>query len=198
MIEILTVCTGNVCRSPLAATLLATRLADLDVRVTSAGTYGLQGEQMTDDTKRLAAQLAVDPAQVDAHRAAYLTEAHLVAPDLILAMSREHRRRIVELNPARLRSTLTVREFARLAAEVSDEEIVESAAGGGGDDSRRLKAALNVVISMRGMTPPPTDPTDDDIVDPYRRSWETYELTGSQLAPAAEQVARVVRLAITR
>lgn len=198
MIEILTVCTGNVCRSPLAATLLATRLADLDVRVTSAGTYGLQGEPMTGDTKRLAAQLAVDPGQVDAHRATYLTEAHLVAPDLILAMSREHRRRIVELSPARLRSTLTVREFARLAAEVSDVEVVESAAGGGDDDSRRLKAALNAVIGMRGMTPPPTDPTDDDIVDPYRRSWETYELSGSQLAPAVEQVARVVRLAITR
>src|SRR5690606_17245040 len=35
---ILTVCTGNICRSPLAETVLATRLADLDVRVHSAGT----------------------------------------------------------------------------------------------------------------------------------------------------------------
>lgn len=198
MIEILTVCTGNVCRSPLAETLLATRLADLDVRVSSAGTYGLQGESMTDDTKRLAAQLDADPALVDAHRASYLTEAHLASPDLILAMSREHRRRIVELSPARLRSTLTVREFARLAAEVADAEIVDSATSAGDDDARRLRAAITTVVGMRGMTPPPADPIDDDVIDPYRRSWETYELTGAQLAPAVDQVVRVVRLALTR
>lgn len=198
MTQILTVCTGNVCRSPLAATLLATRLADLGVEVTSAGTYGLQGESMTEDTKKLAAQLDVRPDLVEAHRATYLTEAHLSSPDLILAMSREHRRRIVELSPARLRSTLTVREFARLAVGVTDAEIVEGADAGGDDDSRRLRAAIAVVIGMRGMTPPPADLVDDDVVDPYRRSWETYELTGSQLAPAVEQVVRVVRLALTR
>ncbi len=197
MIEILTVCTGNVCRSPLAATMLATRLADLDVRVTSAGTYGLQGEPMTDDTKRLASELGVDVDLVGAHRATYLTEAQLVAPDLILAMSREHRRRIVELNPARLRSTLTVREFARLAAEVPDADIVQAAAAAG-DDSARLRAAITSILGMRGMTPPPADPSADDIIDPYRRSWDTYQLMGSQLAPPIEQIVRVVRLALTR
>lgn len=198
MIEILTVCTGNVCRSPLAATMLATRLADLDVRVTSAGTYGLQGEPMTDETKRLAAELHVDADLVSSHRAAYLTEAHLVTPDLILAMSREHRRRIVELSPGRLRSTLTVREFARLAAEVSDAEIAEAATTAGDEDSARLRAALTTILGMRGITPPPADPNDDDVVDPYRRSWETYQRTGSQLAPGVEQVVRVVRVALTR
>ncbi len=197
MIEILTVCTGNVCRSPLAAALLATRLADFDLRVSSAGTYGLQGEPMTEDTKRLAAELKVDPLRVDAHRASYLTEAHLNTPHLILAMSREHRRRIVELNPSRLRSTLTLREFARLAVDLPDAEIVTAASEAGGENPRRLKAAMDAVIGMRGMTPPPADPAEDDIVDPYRRSWETYQLTGSQLAPAVEQVVRVVRLALT-
>lgn len=198
MIEILTVCTGNVCRSPLAATMLATRLADLDVRVTSAGTYGLQDQPMTDDTKRLGSELRVDADLLNAHRASYLTEAHLVAPDLILAMSREHRRRIVELSPGRLRSTLTVREFARLAAEVSDAEIRDTATGAGDDDPARLRAVLTTILGKRGMTAPPADPNDDDVIDPYRRSWETYQRTGSQLAPALEQVVRVLRLALTR
>lgn len=198
MIEILTVCTGNVCRSPLAATLLATGLADLDVRVHSAGTYGLQGEPMTDETKRLATALAVNPRLIDAHRATYLTEAHLATPDLVLAMSREHRRRVVELNPARLRSTFTLREFARLASDVSDSTIRASASSGADDDSQRLRAALDAVTGMRGLSLPPSDPSDDDIVDPYRRSWATYELAGSQLAPSVEQVVRVVRLALTR
>ena len=47
MIEVLTVCTGNVCRSPLAEALLRERLAPLDIRVRSAGTRALIGSAMT-------------------------------------------------------------------------------------------------------------------------------------------------------
>ena len=46
------------------------------------------------------------------------------------------------------------------------------------------------------MSMPPADPADDDVIDPYRRSWKTYELSGSQLAPAIDQVVRVIRLAV--
>src|SRR5690606_12746543 len=44
--NILTVCTGNICRSPLAEAVLASRLADLDLRVHSAGTQALVGHGM--------------------------------------------------------------------------------------------------------------------------------------------------------
>lgn len=38
--RITTVCLGNICRSPIAAAILATELADLDVEVDSLGTGG--------------------------------------------------------------------------------------------------------------------------------------------------------------
>ena len=41
------------------------------------------------------------------------------------------------------------------------------------------------------------DTTEDDVVDPYRRSWETYQRSAAQLVPAIDEVARVVRLAVT-
>lgn len=197
MFEILTVCTGNICRSPLAEVLLRTRLEPLGARVHSAGTQGLASAPMTAEALRLAADLGADEAFAAAHRSRYLTESYLQSPDLILAMSREHRRRVVEYAPSRLRSTFTVREFARLAADTPDDVIVAAADAAGTDVSPRVRAAVAAVAGMRGMSAPPADPADDDVIDPYRRSWNTYQLSASQLAPAIDEVVRVTTLAVT-
>lgn len=195
--EILTVCTGNICRSPLAQTLLQSRLADLHPIITSAGTQGLDAAPMTDEARRLASELGVADELSAAHRSRYLTELDLASPDIILAMSREHRRRVVELAPHRLRSTFTAREFARLANDTSDADIVQAADAAGTAPSARLRAAVATVAGMRGASAPPADPAEDDVVDPYRRSWETYQRSAAQLVPAIDEVARVVRLAVT-
>ncbi|MCR2784965.1 MULTISPECIES: low molecular weight phosphatase family protein [unclassified Microbacterium] len=197
MFEILTVCTGNICRSPLAALMLRTRLADLDgVVVHSAGTHGLADAAMTDEAVELALARGALRDHAAAHRARFLTEQHLASPDLILAMAREHRRAIAELAPARLRSTFTVREFARLAVTLTDEELTDAAdAASMTDAAARLRAATALIARQRGLLPPLPDPADDDVVDPFRRSWKTYELSASQLDPAIDAVERVARLA---
>lgn len=195
MFEIMTVCTGNICRSPLAEQLLRTRLADLPGRVTSAGTYGLDTAPMTSQAQQLAWQYGVPAEMADAHRSRRLTPAQLATPDLILAMAREHRRGVVELAPTRLRAAFTVREFARLAVDTTDAEI-QAAVAGHADASARLRAAVAVVASHRGMTLPPESPGDDDVVDPYKQSAAVYEQSGHQLVPAIDQVVRVVRLAV--
>ncbi|MEH3088922.1 MAG: low molecular weight phosphatase family protein [Microbacterium arborescens] len=196
MFEIMTVCTGNVCRSPLAEQLLRTRLADLPGTVTSGGTYDMGGAPMPDDAQRLAVENGVSAEMASAHRSQTISPARLASPDLILAMAREHRRGIVELAPSRLRAAFTVREFARLAADASDDEIRAAADAAGDDASARLRAAVAAVASHRGMALPPESPDDDDVIDPYRRSWNTYQLSGSQLVPAIDEVVRVVRLAV--
>ena len=194
--EILTVCTGNICRSPLAELLLRTRLGDAPVRVRSAGTQGLGAAAMTLESQHLAVELGVRSTWAAAHRSAYLTERDLTAPDLILAMSREHRRRIVELSPARLRSAFTAREFARLAADATDDEILRAADAAGIDRPARVRASVAVVAAHRGIAPPPTDPVEDDVIDPYQRSWDAYRRSADELTPAIDQVVRVVRLAV--
>lgn len=193
----MTVCTGNICRSPLAELLLATRLADLDPSVYSAGVRGLNQAPMTPEAIDLALDLGVAEEAADAHRSRYLTEGMLVAPDLILAMTRDHRRAIAELAPSRLRSTFTAREFARLAAAVSDEEIIAAAdsAGPEATTGARVRSALAAIAAHRGLVPPPADAADDDVIDPYRRDWDTYQLSAQQLVPGIEAVERVVRLA---
>lgn len=193
--EILTVCTGNICRSPLAELLLRTRLADVPVYVHSVGTHGFDAVEMTAEAQSLAVEFGVRSTWAQEHRSRYLTERHLVTPDLVLAMSRDHRRRIVELAPTRLRSTFTIREFARLAADASDTEIAQAADAAGSDTSARVRAATAAVAGHRGLIPP-VSPETDNVIDPFRRPWSTYRRFAAELTPAVDQVVRVLRIAI--
>lgn len=194
MFEILTVCTGNVCRSPLAEVLLRAALAGLPGRVHSAGTYDMGGAPMTSEAQRLALLHGAAGDEAASHRSQSLYDQDLHSPDLILVMTRGHRRELLDLVPARLRSVFTIREFARLAAKLSDAQLTATAAQVGPDPSARLRAAVALVAAGRGMAP--ADPTEDDVIDPYRQGWDTYQLTASQLVPAVDQVVRVVRLAV--
>ena len=196
MFELLTVCTGNICRSPLAAELLRRELSPLRARVHSAGTRGMTDAPMTPETVALATRLGVSAHDASAHRSRFLTEAHLATPDLILTMTREHRRHVVELDPARVRTTFTVREFARLAGALSDADIREVAIAAGPTASARVRAAAMQVAGRRGTLPPPVDPIEDDVVDPYRRSLQTYELSAAQLTRAIGETVRIVRAAL--
>ncbi|KJL47560.1 Low molecular weight protein-tyrosine-phosphatase etp [Microbacterium hydrocarbonoxydans] len=193
---ILTVCTGNICRSPQAEVLLRARLRDLDVRVHSAGTRALVEREMDRTAQELALQHGASPDDLAAHRARWLQEPLADDADLVLAMSREHRTAAVELSPRHLRHTFTVREFARLASSLSDEEIRRAADAAGSTPRERLAAAVAVVSGQRGLTAPAA-PQDDDVVDPYRREREVYVESAEQLAPAVDATARVVRVALS-
>lgn len=197
MFEILTVCTGNICRSPLAQLLLDAQLAPLGARVSSAGTRGAAGATMTPEAVQLATDAGIPLDSATAHRARYLTEAMAGEPDLLLAMTREHRRTLAEYAPGRLRHTFTVREFARLSAPLDDATITQAADAAGPDPRDRVRAMAAAVASYRGVAEPLADPADDDVIDPYRRSWQTYQLSSQQLTPAVAEVVRAVRLAVT-
>jgi protein-tyrosine phosphatase len=53
---------------------------------------------------------------------------------------------------------------------------------------------LRAVADQRGLTPSVAE--DDDVVDPYRRSSETYARSAAQLVPALDEVERIVRAAL--
>ena len=193
--SILTVCSGNICRSPLAEQLLRAGLADVPgVQVSSAGTIGMIGYPMDAQAAELAVRFGVtDSAQ---HVARELNEQHIADAELIFAMSRDHRRAIAELVPRAARRTFTIREFARIAAEISDEDLASVAAIPRTDSAGRLAATVAVVGSMRGMAGPPATPEDDDVIDPYRRSADVYERSGNELRPAVDAALELFRRAL--
>jgi protein-tyrosine phosphatase len=201
VLNVLTVCTGNICRSPLAALTLGARTADLEVRFASAGTRARDGAPMTEEAIDLAVERGVPSATAHAHRARLLTPIHLQHLDLIVTMTRQHRRAVVEMDPSRLRMTFTARELIRVIEGVDDHALAAIAAAGDDDDETdpqraRFAAALAGLRARRGLVASPATPADDDVIDPYGRSVATYRASALQLDPGLEVVERLVRLAV--
>ncbi|WP_104199823.1 low molecular weight phosphatase family protein [Cryobacterium sp. Y29] len=193
--SLLTVCSGNICRSPLAEQLLRVGLGTYPgVSVASAGTIGLKGQGMPDQAAELSRQFGGDPS---AHVARELTVEHLTSSNLILAMSREHRRAIAELSPRAIRYTFTLREFARLVHDLTDADLSEVASIPLDDTVARFASVVGLSASQRGMVLPPENPEDDDIVDPYRQSDNVYAESARQLVPAVTAVVSLFQRAAT-
>ena len=193
--SILTVCSGNICRSPLAEQLLRVGLASLpQVQLASAGTIGLTGPGLPAQAADLSRHFGGDPS---AHVAQELTVDHVQNADLVFAMSREHRRAIVELVPRAIRYTFTIREFARLVADLTDDDLDEAAALPLDDLVGRLSTLIGLAASQRGAVAPLVSADDDDVVDPYRRSDEVYVESAQQLVPATNAVTALFHKAAT-
>ncbi len=91
MATILVVCTGNLCRSPMVAALLADRLVHdpdrRDWRVTSAGVWAFEGRPASVFAVEEMRERGID---MRAHRSQPVTGELMEAADLVLAMTRNH------------------------------------------------------------------------------------------------------------
>jgi len=105
---ILIVCTGNVCRSPMAAGLLQRRLASAgledDYEVRSAGTWAATGVPAAAYARQAMAKRGIDITQ---HRARDISARDVAEADLILVMTEGHREAILaEFQDARSKTYL--------------------------------------------------------------------------------------------
>ncbi len=120
LVRLLFVCTGNLCRSPVAERLVLARatrsLADSPelshVEVLSAGVHATDGERMDPHSAQALTTLGGDPGDFASQR---LTAELTRAADLVLTMTRGHRQAVLGLNPRGLRRTFTLAEAADLA-----------------------------------------------------------------------------------
>lgn len=195
--RILTVCTGNICRSPMAEQYLRNGLQVSGVpgiSVESAGTMAQDGQDMPDQAKALVRAHGVEPGR---HSARYLFEGHVAGADLVFGMAREHRRDVVSMFPRAARYTFTLREFARLSQGLTLADLRDSAALPPEDVAGRLRAAVAAVAARRGAVEGPADVLDEDVVDPYKRDDSVFTESGRQLVPAADTVVRVLTVAST-
>ena len=174
--RILTVCTGNICRSPMAERLLQSELDAISpsvFTVESAGTSAMVGSNMEPHIEGFVRVLG---ASADGFAARQLTRDILDQQDLVLALTREHRSRIVELRPALLKKTFTLRELARVLPHIDGARGVHPA--------ERWELAIPLAMRARTMHRAPAE--EDDVVDPYRRGDHVFEEMRHQLAPAVQ------------
>ena len=174
--RVLTVCTGNICRSPMAERLLQSELniaAPNVFAVESAGTAAMVGSDMEPHIEGFVRVLG---ASSEGFAARQLTREILNKQDLVLALTREHRSRIVEMHPALLKKTFTLRELARVLPHIDGVRGVHPAE----------RWELAIPLAMRARTLHRAAAEDDDVVDPYRRGDKVFEEMRQQLVPAVQ------------
>ncbi|MCO1660928.1 low molecular weight phosphotyrosine protein phosphatase [Pseudonocardia sp. S2-4] len=132
MLSIVFVCTGNICRSPIAEKVFVHELeraglADR-VKVSSAGTTGWHVGSPADE--RASALLRAEGYVVT--HAARLIDAEQLGADLLVALDHEHRRSLQALvpEPARVRLLRSFDPDAPPGAEVPDPYYADDAAFG--------------------------------------------------------------------
>lgn len=124
--RLLFVCTGNLCRSAVAEGLTRAWLARTPVAgpgrvdVLSAGTRAPVGEPMDRSSAEALTRLGGDPTNL---RATALTPELATSADLVLTMTRDHRRAVLGMAPRGLRRTFTLLEAADLAGEADVRDL---------------------------------------------------------------------------
>ena len=109
MKTILFLCTGNVCRSPMAEALFRRAVSGRgDFRVLSAGLGAVDGQPPTPHSVRAMDELGMD---ISAQRSRMLTVDLVREADLILGMTHGHVDTVVLLYPPAAEKTFLLREF---------------------------------------------------------------------------------------
>jgi protein-tyrosine phosphatase len=183
--RILTVCTGNICRSPFLERALQ---AELDaswgpgqVVVSSGGTGALAGYPMEPQALALLQQQGY---AAEGFEARHLTAAMVAEADLVLTATRAHRGKVAMLHPRALRYVFAFREFADLLQEVPAQDLRSD----GQTAAEHVAAVVALAAAQRGARPPLAD-READIVDPYRQDASVFASMSEQILGSLPTIA---------
>ncbi|MGV0871976.1 arsenate reductase/protein-tyrosine-phosphatase family protein [Mycolicibacterium sp. XJ879] len=169
-LQLLFVCTGNICRSPMAerfAVAYAARLNIPHIRASSAGIRAVIGHPMHPDAARVLKELGGDPSNFAARQ---VSSSIASGADLVLTMTKKHRDAVLELAPQKLRRTFTLTEAARLITDLNAQDVTDL-------------AALRPQLAHQLL----------DIPDPIGQSSEVHTKVGSQIAKCLPPILELCR-----
>jgi protein-tyrosine phosphatase len=173
VLHLLFVCTGNICRSPIAERLsisYAERSNFDDFRVSSAGTHALAGHPIHPYAARAIEQQGGDPSRFAARQ---LTPTIAADADLVVTMTGAHRGDVLKLAPRQLHRTFTLHETARLVTECNARNVADL-------------SAFRSRLTGRGLS---------DVLDPIGRDEAFFATVTKQIAGLLPPVLEICRVA---
>ena len=168
-------CTGNICRSPLAEGFLRDRVEArrLPVTVSSTG-ITFAGRPATREAIAVAADRGVN---INAHLSRVLDATQLGDADLIIGMERQHVREAVVLDGDALGRCFTLPELVRRANEAG---------------VRKTGETLREWLGRLGAGRVPSDllgfDETDEVADPFQRGIAQYELCAREIAELVDEL----------
>ena len=114
--NILFVCTGNTCRSAMAAAVMdkIAQERDLDVRIESAGLFAADGETASYNAVEALKKYGID---LSYHRSKQITEDLINQSDLILTMTAQHKQFLMQIADGKV---FTLSEYVGAAGDITD------------------------------------------------------------------------------
>lgn len=182
--RVLYVCTGSVCRSPIAERL--TRL-ELDRRlgagaeliaVRSAGTWGHVGAPMEAHAVTVLSEYGAD---ADGFHGRELLDEYVIEADLVLTATRDHRAQVISMGHAAGLRTFTLKEFNRLVRAIDPATLPD----GGVID--RARALVRAAAALRGWLLAPSAEADE-VYDPYGAPVTVFRHIGAEIHSALDPV----------
>lgn len=163
-IDILVVCSGNVCRSPYIAAILRSSLPDLCIA--SAGTSALVGDLPGELVVKALADRGVDGNGLEPGRA--LTGRMARNARLIITATRAHRLFVSNLHRPAANRTFTLKELAHLLDPPPRENGIEGVVA-----QAALRATTFDDLAR-----------DEDLSDPYGLLWPAYQRMADEVDAA--------------
>ena len=110
MIDVLFVCTGNLCRSPMAEGVLKANIfrTGVEVRAASAGIFALDEAPPTDPALIVMREIGID---ISGHRGRHVTRSMVDEADRVLVMEQTHRVAVTHLLPEARNKTFLLKAF---------------------------------------------------------------------------------------
>ncbi|MCV7154016.1 low molecular weight phosphatase family protein [Mycobacterium pyrenivorans] len=170
-LNVLFVCTGNICRSPTAERLVAAyadRLQVPDLAASSAGTRAVIGHPIHDQAALVLQSLGGDAQNFTAQQ---LTPKVALSADLVLTMTKNHRDAVLECAPRMLNRTFTLAEAACLVTEFGAQTVMDL-------------AALRPQLTARDVF---------DIADPIGSGADVFVTVGAQIADLLAPILELLR-----
>lgn len=176
MENIVIVCTGNICRSPVGEAAFASYLPDR-FHISSAGTHALVGRHATPEAVQFVQR---ENGVALNHTAQQLTSKLVEDADMIVAMTLEHRAWIAREAPRAVRRAFTLKELDALLRSLSPSQGFASLRELALAASRLRPRLAAVDVEL-------------DIADPYGGPPEGYETSFSEVLHYSRRATSTIR-----